>query len=248
MNSSALVSLHGVAALAHFAQFLASLALVINDNGSTWPIISRGFQDTVNTWKYNLAYLVPLFPALSSVNHAVAYMAGPWYDRVLQSRVNKLRWVEYSVSAGIMLWIISTLSGIIEIRSLVTIALLNAALQYVGYSIEKAKAENTNNVKQLLLIGISVHVAIWVQIFISFYTVINESKNKAPAGVYTIIMVMFVLFTSFGVWSALWVFDKVASFEILEMGYLILSLVAKTFLTWMVYFGVLVPEERYETS
>ena len=242
-----LVELHAFAAFAHFTQFLAILGLIINDSGSKWPIVSQGFENVSNKWRYTLSYLVPVFPALSSVNHAAAFFGTNWYSGIIEEKANYLRWAEYSVSAGIMLWIIATLSGILEIITLVTIAILNALLQYIGYLIERTKADN-GNAKPLLYVGFAIHFCIWVQIFISFYTVINESGNKAPSAVYSIIIIMFALFTSFGIWSALWVYDKVKSFQILEMGYIILSLVSKTFLTWMVYFGVLKSGERFKDT
>lgn len=232
--------LHGVAGTLHLVQFVAILALVIQDKGGEWPLVSQGFTETVKEWKYPLSYLLPAFPALSSINHLVS-VATPnsWYKKVLEDEVNPLRWGEFSVSAGVMLWIIASLSGIVEIRTLVALSMLNAALQYVGYLIEKAKASGSENIKSLLWLGFALHVTIWTQIFISFYTVLNESEEKPPSIVYSIIIIMFVLFTSFGVLSSLWVYDKVKSFAKLEMGYIVLSLISKTFLTWMVYFGVL---------
>jgi hypothetical protein len=248
MSNKSLQTFHGVAGFAHLLQFFAVLVLVIQDPGTEWPIVSQGFLRKAGLYYYPLGYLVPAFPALSSINHLVSFATpNGWYGDVLKKQVNPLRWAEYSVSAGVMLWIVATLSGVVEIRSLVSIAILNAGLQYVGYLIEKAKAENATNTKQLLLLGFCIHVAIWVEIFISFYTIIGESDEEPPPAVYTIIIIMFLLFTSFGLLSSLWVFDKVKTFEQLEKGYIILSLVSKTFLTWMVYFGVLRAGENFNT-
>ena len=242
-----LKTLHGFAATVHFVQFIAVLVLIIGDEGSKWPIVSQGFEDISKKWTYYLSYLVPLFPALSTVNHATAFFASHWYEDVLKKKCNPVRWAEYSLSAGIMLWVIATLSGIIEIRTLISLAMLNAALQYVGYLIEKTKSTN-GNAKPLLLVGFAIHVTIWTQILISFFTVINQSANKAPPGIYSIIIIMFILFSSFGVWASMWVLDIIKTFDILEMGYIILSLIAKTFLTWMVYFGVLKSDQRFEIT
>lgn len=237
--------MHAFAATAHFAQFMAILALITSDKGRKWPIVLQGFEDISKKWTYHLSYIIPVFPALSTVNHVTACFASSWYDEVLRNEINPMRWAEYSISAGVMIWIIATLSGIIEIRTLVSLALLNAALQYVGYLIEKAKSEN-RDAKPLLLIGFSIHVTIWTQIFISFFTVLSESEDEIPSGVYSIIFVMFGLFTTFGIIASLWVFDIVKTFTMLETGYIILSLVSKTFLTWMVYFGVLRSDNSYD--
>jgi hypothetical protein len=234
---SSLTALHGVAFGAHLVQCGVIGALVAKDPGQKWPLVSQGYQKPQKEWEYHLGYLLPVFPGLSSINHAVAlFLRKGSYDNILRDGVNPVRWAEFSVSAGVMLWVICTLSGIVEIRTLVSIAMLNAALQYVGYLIEKAKANNQDT-NELLLVGFSIHTAIWSQIFISFYT--SVAGTGAPKAVYSIVLIMFSLFTSFGVLSALWAKGAIKSFQAVESGYILLSLIAKSFLTWMVYFGVL---------
>jgi hypothetical protein len=235
-------SLHAIAGISHLLQFIAVVILVNKDAGIPWDIVSRGFINKSRTYRYNLSYLVPVFPLLSSFNHIATLTSPEWYKTVLNTGVNTIRWAEYSVSAGVMLWVVCSLSGILEIRSLVAIALLNAALQYVGYLIEKAKSEG-QSVTDLLKIGFALHATIWVQIITSFFTVLSIS-DQVPSAVYTIIFVLFGLFTSFGVVSTLWACGKIKSYETVENVYTTLSLTSKSFLTWMVYFGVLRAENR----
>jgi hypothetical protein len=235
--SSGLITLHAIAAAAHLVQFVVVLALVIKQPGDDWPLVSQAYEKQAKNYQYKLAYLLPLFPLLSAVNHTISCAAPSWYRTVLAKEVNIARWAEFSLSSGVMLWIIGTLSGTVEIRTLVSIVVLNAALQYIGYMIEQSKS-NPRLSRQLLGIGFSIHAAIWLQIIVSFYTSISNSDNTIPSAVYAIIPVMFTLFTSFGILAALWISDRITSFERLEMGYIILSFVSKTLLTWMVYFGV----------
>ena len=224
--------------MAHLIQAGVITTLVAQEPGDKWPLVSQALE-TKERYDYHLAYLLPLFPALSCINHFVTGLSSTHRDQVTKTRVNPFRWLEYALSAGVMLWIICTLSGIVEIRSLVCFVLLNVALQYTGYMIEKAKAEN-RDATDIMRVGFLIHVAMWVTIFISFYTVIGAADD-VPSAVYGIIIGMFVLFTSFGVLSGLWAYDRITSVDTLEKGYALLSLVSKTFLTWMVYFGVLRP-------
>lgn len=229
-----LITLHKSAALVHTIHFaIVTISLGRLGKKLRWPIISRGFKNDCHIYEYNLGWLLPVFPILSSLNHTIAVFH-PEMD------LNYYRWIEYSVSAGVMLWLVASLSGVVEIRSLVSIAILNAALQYIGYLIEKSKLEkNSAQAKKYFQIGLAIHTAIWTQIFISFYTLLSYSDKKIPPMVYSIIIVMFSLFSSFGVWAGLWAYDKIKSYSVLETGYIMLSLVSKSILIYLVYFGII---------
>lgn len=232
-------TLHGVAALTHVLQSIVCTYLIYEDNGPEYSLQLTVFNKPVQEWKYSLSHIVPWFPLLSGVNHALSYVDQTTYSSIRKHNVNYLRWSEYSISAGIMLWIICSLCGIVDLKTLISISLMNAALQYVGYLIETAKVNNDPVLKHLVVLGFTIHISIWVQIFISFYSALSIADEKVPDIVYSIVCIMFLLFTSFGIWSCLWAFDVVKSFDILEIGYIILSFVSKTLLTWMVLFGVL---------
>ena len=188
----------------------------------------------------DLAFLLPVFPLLSSLNHMVSVGSPTLYTAFLNNKTNPLRWIEYSVSAGVMLWLIARLIGIKDTRTLISLAMANAVLQYLGYLIEEARARNAEpkQIRQLLLAAWGVHLTIWVQLFIAFYSALNDAKIELPTLVYTILPIMFVLFSAFGLLETLWALGKIDDFEAVELGYLVLSVTSKVFLTFMVYFGV----------
>ena len=234
--------LHLGAGIFHLGQAAAIGSFISQDPGTKTVILNRKLLDRSSQSKYYLSLLVPWFPFLASLDHFACFLGRDgWYKNAVETqKVNPVRWAEFSASAGIMLWIVATLCGILEIRTLVSLALLNAALQYVGYLVEKAMAEGRQaDAKKLLAVGFGLHAAIWVQILTAFYSALADSPRDPPAAVYSIVMVMFALFTSFGVLSSLHVFGKIKSFAKLEVGYIVLSFVSKTLLTWLVYFGAL---------
>jgi len=185
---------------------------------------------------------------LSSLNHIYSVVNPDQYQAILDSKVNHIRWAEYSISAGVMLWIVASLSGIIELRSLVAIAMLNAGLQYNGYLIDKAVAANApaEEINSLLLTSWGIHMTIWTQIFISFFTILDQAI-EIPDAVYSIVFILAGLFTTFGALQTMWAKGFISNFRIVEAGFIILSLSAKTFLTFMTYFGVLAPREDNDT-
>ncbi len=240
-TSTKLSKLHISATIVHTTIGFVILTLVINNKGEKWPIINRGWL-TDSKYSYHISYLLPMFPLLSAINHLLTIIKGSSYVSVLDKGVNSWRWIEYSVSAGFMLWIVSSLSGILEIRSLVAMMILNVALQYHGFLIEQAVANGAGK-KQIMRLLVSawlIHMCIWVQIFISFFSVVNRNSDipNRPA-IYSIIIVLFFLFTLFGVVSTLWALRLIVSFQLVETLYSILSLTAKVLLTLMTYFGVL---------
>lgn len=252
VSRSTLNWLHGAAAVAHFAQAAAMTGFIAKDYDEAykWPLTQLGWQKvlTDKTQRYNLGLLVPAFPLLSSVNHLVSVASPAYYDMVLREKVNVLRWCEFSLSAGICTWIIAVLSGVTELRTLVSLMILNVGLQMMGLLIEKRKAENATRGELFLLMMIAwaIFAAIWVQIVMSFAAIVEwDSAAKPPRIVYAIISSMIALFCSFGILQLLYVMDMV-SFETYEVGFIGLSLSAKSLLGWMVTFGVLSAKKRFD--
>lgn len=234
-------TLHAIAATVHLAVGGAMTGLVINNPGNKWPIVNRKWLNESSIRNYELSYLLPAFPFLSAMNHIVTLADSNLYSQIIEKKVNILRWSEYAFSAGIMLWIICSLSGVIETRSLISILLLNAGLQFLGYQIEQAKAENLpkSKIRELILTAWCIHIAMWIQIFISFFTIVSNDSVGAPSAVYSIVFILFVLFSLFGLLTTLWAYDIITDFVKYEIGFIILSLTAKVFLAFMVFFGVL---------
>jgi hypothetical protein len=203
-----------------------------------------------------LGWVLVTFPALSALNHLV-YALSPEYQRhVAETHANWVRWAEYSISAGAMVWVIATLSGVTELRTLIALCILNVALQYVGYLVEVAHSSagsyalingasaggggTSARSADITRVGWLIFIAMWVEITVSFFSVIEyDTVQKPPDIVYAIVIVLFVLFSTFGVWQLAYVSGWYRDFAVYEIGFICLSFVSKTLLTWMVYGGVI---------
>ena len=244
-NKSALLS-EIIPFTLHLAQGAAMIGLR-NRLDVKVPIVTQAYNNTPSAiGTLDLSILLPMFPFLSALNHGIAIAELSSGKKISPST----KWYEYSVSAGIMLWLIANLSGILDLRSLVAIAVSNVLLQFIGCRIERhAKYHQSSGL--LMLIAWAVHMSMWLQIIIGFYTAIAASSSitPVPAVVYGIIWVMFTLFSGFGVWSALTTrrkrepnqrdtggSDQAALKE--RIGYNTLSLVTKSVLIWMVFLGL----------
>lgn len=218
--------------------------LVAEYGRQEWPVQSLGWKSEVlSTDEYQLGWLVPTFSLLSAANHL--YGAAVGYDSIISSKRNLVRWIEYAVTASIMLWIIGTLSGITDYRTLTGLVLANVALQLIGYQLECAVADGASQtqINTLQAVGFTLHLAIWTPILIQFIT-ITEDEEETPDAIKSIVWTLFAFFTSFGILSALYT-SGVIDYVQYETGFVVLSFTSKTFLAWMVYGGVLAADARF---
>lgn len=258
----AAASLHGVQAIAVAALF----ATTQKDKGS-FSLTQRVYDQP--KWKVTskyLKWLVVAFPTLSTINHvasAVRYKR-LGEDAITDGYVNTFRWAEYGLSAGIMLWLISQLSGATDVPLLFVVAMMNFALQYCGYMVERTGDPDF----AFSVIGWILFVAIWVPIMWKFFdslslassttttttttTVIDENGDEVevqveseidvnvPGVIYVIIFIQVILFSAFGA-ASLFFRTKRSRRSIIfrEVTYASLSLAAKSLLTWLVFGGAL---------
>ena len=191
----------------------------------------------------DLGWLVILFHILSFSFQGVAWLSdscGPFfgyqYKYIIGENHNPLRFIEYAFSASVMLIAIALLNGVTDINLIVSIGVLNASCQLCGLAVEYV--ENIN-IKWLL------HLTGWIQfccaygiIAHAFFKSINASDMGPPEFVYVIVIVIFILFSSFGFVQLLELCINVNPYT-KEKTYVILSLTAKLFLGWMIFSNVL---------
>ena len=87
--------------------------------------------------RVSLGPMVALFLLLSGL--ALALIAGPffdWYRRNLAKGVNYGRWIEYAITASLMIVVIAMLAGVYDLSSLVLIFFLNAMMILFGLMME----------------------------------------------------------------------------------------------------------------
>ena len=161
------------------------------------------------------------------------------YSDMVAIGKNPLRFIEYSISASIMLVCIALLTGIRDINALMIIVQLTAVTQIFGLMCEYLKEQWARNV---------AHVAGWVTVvsaygIIIWYYIVAVTFNEVapPAYVNAIIILQMLLFMSFG-------FVQLAQlylgFMYSEVAYTALSIGAKTLLGYMIYANVIMGNDR----
>ena len=164
------------------------------------------------------------------------------YRAGLKQNHNYFRWVEYSLSSSIMIWLIAQLTGISDFSALVGIFAVNASMIFFGALQEKY--ETPGNGKGLpFIMGSITGVVPWILIGVYTLQPGSTSAAEVPGFVVGIIVSLFVFFNTFAINQALQ-YKKVgkwASYLQGERSYITLSLIAKSALAWQVFSGAIIP-------
>jgi len=181
---------------------------------------------------------VALFLALAALDHLVtATVMRATYARDLAGGINRFRWVEYSISATLMLILISSYSGITDVAALLCLVGANVGMILFGWLQETMNQPDrtTTTMKPFwfgTLAGVLPWVAIWVNVI---------GAETVPGFVFGIVVAEQIFFFSFGLnqWLQYRKVGKWADYLYGEKVYLVLSLAAKSFLAWQIYGGSL---------
>ncbi|UCC59852.1 MAG: heliorhodopsin HeR [Dehalococcoidia bacterium] len=242
---------NAIMALVHFLQGLFMLLL---STDFSLPVTSAFLEMDPATDKLaavpetiadlRIAPLVAAFLFISAAAHAL--IASPriyeWYSRNLSKGINYARWIEYSLSASVMIVVVAMLVGIYDIATLIVIFALNATMILFGLMMElhNQTTEKTNWTS--FWFGTFAGIVPWIAIFV--YLIGSGSGEGGPPGfVYGIFVSIFVFFNVFAVNMVLQ-YRKVGAWRDYLFGermYVILSLVAKSLLAWQVFAGTLRP-------
>ena len=191
----------------------------------------------------SLPVLLAIFFFICAAAHLIiATVYNKKYNSDLKLGMNKARWVEYSMSASVMMVAISLLVGIYDFMSLVMIFALSAVMNLMGMVMEihNQTTEKTNWVSYL--VGCLAGIIPWFAI--AFYMLLGaDNGNAAPAFVYWIFVSIFIFFNCFAVNMYLQ-YKKIGPWKNYVYGefiYILLSLTAKSLLAWQVFAGTLRP-------
>ncbi len=185
-----------------------------------------------------IGWAVAAFLALAALDHLVtATISRETYERDLARGINRFRWVEYSISATLMIILISFYSGITNINAIIAIAGANVAMILFGWIQELMNPPGRASTTMLpfwfgTLAGITPWIALGVNIL---------GSANVPGFVYGIVVTQLLLFFSFGVnqWLQYRGVGRWADYAYGEKTYLVLSLVAKSLLAWQIFAGSL---------
>jgi hypothetical protein len=188
-----------------------------------------------------LAPLIASFLFVSAVAHALMALPGvyDWYAHNLRRGINYIRWWEYSISASLMIVVIAILPGMYDLGSLILIFFLNATMLLFGLIMEMYERPGDRVNWTAFYFGSLAGLVPWA--VIGLYLWAPGANGDPPGFVYGIFFSLLVWYSLFAVnmWLQYRRIGPWRDYLFGEMGYMVLSLTAKSALAWQVFAGAL---------
>jgi hypothetical protein len=233
-----------IVGLVHLAQ--AALMLALSNDLSlpvtaSWatgdPVVARMPSAPEEVFALAIGPAVALFLLLAAVDHLVVAAPGVhrWYDRLIAGDRNYVRWIEYSVSAALMMVLVARFAGIADLAALIGVFALTTSMILFGLLMERQQRPGDADWSAFWFGSLAGAVP-WAAVAI--YVVNGASP---PGFVYAIVAIQLVFFASFAVNMALQYrqVGRWRDYRFGEVVYMSLSLGAKSALAWLVFANVL---------
>ena len=230
-------------ALLHAAQAVAVLVLAGSfaiDVTSSFPTGPPGSAPATPEALFSVAIgpAVAAFLLLAAVDHGLTATAlRGTYERDLLRGINRIRWIEYSLSATLMILLIAAYTGIVGISALIGIAGANVAMILFGWLQETENPPGRARTSmRAFWFGTAAGLAPWIAIAVNLI-----GAETIPGFVIGIFVSLAIFFSSFAVnqWLQYREIGPWRSYAFGERAYLVLSLVAKSALAWQIFGGSL---------
>jgi len=227
-----------------------------NIDGTIKPVL---IEKPDSFLKFDLRNLLIAFFGITSLTHAFYFISsfpnvpliGGVYNRMIANKNNFIRWIEYSITATIMINVVARSAGVSNEDTLLLTNLATAAVMLQGQTIELALKEKPSSTKlqQLIiynLVGWGLMLGVFGIIISRFQQTITEIKKATcaniPNFVKYVIYSQFLFYNLFGVWQLYQIFsvynDPNYDYTKFEIGYTVLSLLSKTILGSILGFGI----------
>lgn len=241
--------------LAHLIQ---AIVVLILSNDFTLPVTAStltdapGVADPVFEIWFRLAIgpAVAVFFLISAVNHLLmaSPMLFPWYRTNLQRGIHYTRWYEYALSAGLMIILISMVTGISDYRALAGAFGLTAAMNLFGFMQERHTIDRRLAGKNVnwsaFWFGTWAGIIPWILIFMTALDAPGgfDGAGNVPDFVWGIFASLLIFFSSFAV-NMLLQYRGAGPWRDYLFGervYMWLSLIAKAALAWQIFANTLI--------
>ena len=236
------------AGLLHLASMIAVLSL---SNNFSLPVTATYMTgppgstvtSPIQLFSNNVGYTVALFLGLSALFHFL--VSSKWffakYAEGLKRHQNMFRWVEYSLSSSVMIFLIAQLNGISDYAALLAIFGVNVSMILFGWLQEKY-AQPGDGQWLPFIFGCIAGIIPWVIIVVQLLSPKGPAGTSAPGFVYGIVISLFVLFNCFALvqYKQYRAKGKWAHYLRGEKTYIVLSFVAKSLLAWQIFAATLV--------
>jgi hypothetical protein len=194
---------------------------------------------------HTVQYLLVGFFFITAIFHAIYYFTNDGlYTQLIQNQNNYLRWIEYSITSTMMLYVIALISGVKDVNVYRSIFIINIAMIYTGQLVEE-KLIKGEDWRIPMILGFALLVVEFLIIVFEFQSRMNNVERIAkavgegktiPDWIKYMIWILFLFFSSFGFISLYGAYSN-SPYESVEKLYLLFSLLAKATLAGFIAYG-----------
>lgn len=169
------------------------------------------------------------------------YWKSSIYKKEVYSGKNRIRWLEYGITASLMIFIFAVISGVKDMYSVYFIVLFNIVLMSFGYFLEMSSDKGAKLTS--IIMGFFILIIIFSFTYYQFIQNINVAKKDydIPDWVYAVVIAMIAWWISFGVIGILYYKACLrgdVDFSRYEKYYVFLSFISKAFMGYYITFGL----------
>jgi hypothetical protein len=227
--------------------------------------VTRTVQIVGEKWyEVNLGYTISAFLFLSALAHFITITPKvyEWYITKLHDKINLIRWYEYAISSSVMIFVIAALCNINDGMTLFLLVVANACMNLFGAMMElhnnalrklaEKNKEDFNPDWTGFIYGCFAGIAPWIVLATYFFVSLDrlselpDIPQRLKDALNTVRFGFPGLFVFFNLFAINMVLQykgvgKWKNYLFGEKAYIILSLLAKSFLAWFVWGGTLRP-------
>lgn len=176
------------------------------------------------------------------------YWKSKRYVTEVNSGKNRFRWIEYAITASLMIFIYNVISGVKDLYTVFLLVLFNIVMMAFGYFLEMSPGAEGKKVA--ILMGFFILTIIFAFSYYQFVSNLERAKRKTTANptgfdipdwVYAVVIAMVFWWISFGVVGVLYYKASLkgkVDFKRYERYYILLSFLSKAFMGYYITFGL----------
>lgn len=190
---------------------------------------------------YSLQALVAIIFFITALFHYYYYKSKNYYKEISRG-YNRYRWVEYGITATLMIFVLALISGIKELYTVLFLVCSSIVLMSFGYFFEMSKDRKVK--LSALIMGFFIFTYSWAVFLANFFPNIQSTKDlgfEIPSWVYAVLLPMIFWWFSFGLVAILnfrAYKKKGYDYSRYEKYYIFLSFMSKAFMGYYLTFGL----------
>ena len=231
--------------------FLESIIIWLLSSSFTLPVTTSYLQknlelgvlasQTEEIFRIQTAHLLVLFLLIAGISHLIISLPKVFkiYSKNIEEKNNPFRWLEYGITAPIMVVTLALLTGVFDLSTLILLWFLNVCMILFGQNMEAINKNRAKTDWSSFIYGGLAGAIPWIIIWM--YIVGARAGNFIPVNIIWAFASLVFFFTLFPANLFLY-YKKIGpwkNYEHVENMFILLSLVSKSALAWQIFIGVL---------